>query len=501
MFEVASVLGLAKRFGHNYTVPLWDKSKYFDHDFKQGDVPFFDRTIKEDGFAYNEEFWAQNLSNPNETVNITGYLQSPKYWGEDHTFVKNLFRFKKSFTEPLDKLFKRFDDENTVAVHIRRGDYSGNPNYFNLDVRYYLNALDKIPYSRIIVFTDDYGYCKETLPLEEISFAFEGLSDMEHLYLMTKCDHFVLSNSTFSWWGAYLGEKKHSVVVRPDVYFTGKLKDLDIKDFWPTNWLKETSIQDKNDLSDVTFVIPLSYDCKDRKNNIQVLIRNLVKNFRAKIILGEQGSYYRFRYLEKFVTKYLYFENMQDFHRTKMINDMVRMADTKIVVVCDSDVLIPRSQYIKAADKIRHGNADIVYPYDGRFVRCSRMPWTDIFNKDPYKVNSMDGVYDGMMLHEKESFGGVFVVNKGSYIKAGMENENFVSFGREDVERNDRFKKLGLIVKREKGCLYHLQHKKGINSTMRHPHAEQNRLEARKVIDMDAASLKQYVATWGWLKT
>lgn len=495
LFEAASTIGLAKKFGHDYVLPEWDGFKYFEHDFKTGNIPFFDRNVRENGFTYDEEFWKQNLHNTSEKINIQGYLQSELYF-ED---AKKLFRFRPN--KRLDVLFAPYKKETTIALHVRRGDYTDNPNYVNLGVKYYLNALPEIPQGKVIVFTDDYRYCRNMFRDQGFVYDFDGLSAMDHLYLMSKCDHFIVANSTFSWWGAYLGEKKGSVVVRPDKYFLGSLEDHDTSQFWPKHWIKVEAVPDRDNLSDVTIVIPISFDGKDRKQNIQVLLRYLHKNFRVKIILGEQGSGYRFKYLERYVTKYIYFDDIQDFHRTKMINEMVKMADTTIVAICDSDVLIPRGQMISAAHKIRVNGADVVYPYDGRFIRCLKEPWTSLFDSDPYRVNSLDGVQENMNLYDKESFGGIFFVDKFSYMKAGMENENFVSFGREDVERYVRFKGLGLTVTREEGCLYHLHHRRGLNSTMRHPHAKQNSHECRKVINMNYDELREYVDGWKWLKT
>lgn len=496
--QIASTIGLAKRFGHDYELPEWEHFKCFAHKFNVGNTPFFDRKVQENDFTYDHEYWEQGLSNLNETINIVGYLQSANFWQQDREWAKDLFKFDKKFTKKLDKLFSPYEKETTMALHVRRGDYVGNPNYFNLGINYYLNAISQLPRGKLILFTDDYNYCENMFKGNDVVFDFKGLSDIEHLYLMTKCDHFIASNSTFSWWGAYLGEKKHSIVIRPDKYFTGKLSGHNTADFWPEEWTPLGAMPDRDDLSDVTVVIPISFDSRDRKNNIQVVMRWLVTNFKVKIIIGEQGSAYRFKYLERYC-KYVYFEGMQFFHRTKMINDLVRMADTSIVVVCDSDVLIPSKQMISAATKIRSKQADIVFPYDGRFVRCQRRPWTQIFNSDPHKVNQMNEVYHEMSLFGKESFGGIFFVDKDSYIDAGMENENFISFGREDVERVVRFKNLGLTVTREDGLLYHLQHKKGLNSSMRHPHAKQNVEECRKVIAMKPKALKKYVKSWGWV--
>jgi hypothetical protein len=481
LFSIASVIGLARQFGHDYRIPPWNMAEYFEHDFQMEDVKFFDRALRENGFHYDEEFWKQNLQHPNEIINIEGYLQSDKYWGEDRLFAQKLFKFKS-----IPKLDKVLPKGKNIALHIRRGDYVGNPNYYNLGSDYYKNALKALPKGSVIIFSDDYNYCRDNFH----GIFLEGYSDIEHLYLMTKCDHFIVSNSTFSWWGAYLGQKKDSVVIHPDRYFCGRLETHDTSDFWPKEWKEMKAAEDRDDLSDVTFVIPISFDSKQRKKNAEALYTFLVKNFRTKIILGENGME-KFKYLEKYSHKYVRFDYPY-FHRTRMINEMVKMADTKIVAVIDSDVLIPKGQLITAAHEIRSGGADITYPYE-HFIRCKE-EWTERFTKDAYRVNAKNGIYENMWENEdKESFGGCFFVNKEAYLGAGGENENFISFGREDVERYIRFKKLGLTVTRTEGSLYHLWHPKTLNSTIKHPHYAQNREECRKVADMESDELRIYV--------
>ena len=97
MFAVASVIGLAKRFGHDYQTAEWEYAKYFETKFNMGNTPFFDRSVRENVFHYDHKYWEQNLNNPSETVNIQGYLQSPNYWQQNKKTAKDLFRFERGF--------------------------------------------------------------------------------------------------------------------------------------------------------------------------------------------------------------------------------------------------------------------------------------------------------------------------------------------------------------------------------------------------------------------
>jgi hypothetical protein len=94
------------------------------------------------------------------------------------------------------------------------------------------------------------------------------------------------------------------------------------------------------------------------------------------------------------------------------------------------------------------------------------------------------------------SVGGAIGYLKKSFINAGGENENFISYGAEDLERNYRFKTLGYEVERVKGALYHLDHAITLDSSNKHEDFEANKKEYEKVSKMNKAELADYVATW-----
>jgi len=137
---------------------------------------------------------------------------------------------------------------------------------------------------------------------------------------------------------------------------------------------------------DVTFVVPLFYDGRERIDNVNALLR-YIKRFRSKVIVGEQLDH-RFNYLS--VYKYMYFGYKQ-FHRTKMINEMVMQSDTDIIVVCDADVIIPEEQYYEAVRMISEDGVDVVYPFSS-FVKLDKT--TSEFlrkNQDTKQINCVPG--------------------------------------------------------------------------------------------------------------
>lgn len=292
-------------------------------------------------------------------------------------------------------------------------------------------------------------------------------------------------------------------VIRPARYFGPKLLPTHSdKDLWPQHWTVHD--EERIPLKDVTFTIPVSWDHPDRVQNLGLSVCILQKHFDTNIIVGENvptsvSGQPMFSNFSQW-TNYVQFHH-QFFHRTRMLNDMARMAATPIVVNYDADVLLAPMQILEAVRLIRDNKADFVYPYDGRFARVPRHPW---FRKleQSLDVGIFGNItFQGMRPTDPEltgnkSVGGCIIVSKEKFFEAGGENENMISFAPEDYERNWRFKKLCYRVKRVNGVLWHIDHHTGPNSNTTHPHFQSNQAEYEKIKQMGLNELRAYVATW-----
>ena len=126
----------------------------------------------------------------------------------------------------MEKKYASNLKEETVAVHVRRGDYSKNGFYLLDDGNYYKKALSHFSKdSRLMVFSDDLKAAKDLktfIDFPNITWVDEG--QFESLYLMTRCKHHVIANSSYSWWGAYLSKNGSSesegIVTAPLTWFT-----------------------------------------------------------------------------------------------------------------------------------------------------------------------------------------------------------------------------------------------------------------------------------------
>lgn len=512
LFQYASLIGLSYRNGKELRLPFWKYSHFFQGKYPKGVPVNTCVDVQEPSFGYSLELSGieksyEHLGQPGVSYNvIKSYLQSAKYWAGAENIVAHALKFDKEFSiKCLEGMAEAFN-KKTIAIHIRRGDYVNNTNYVNLPPMYYIMALEKhfnnwrTEYN-LIFFSDDIEYAKIHFECLDNAYFSEGRTDVEDLCLMSMCVNHIIANSSFSWWGAYLSGPT-SKVVRPAHHFSGKLAErCKTDDLYPANWIAFDHVEEKYDLSHVTFMIPVFIDHNDRMKNLD-LVREMIKvSFDTNIIYCEQGTNRLANRVFIDGERYCRLEG-SSFHRTKMINIMCKASDTPIIANWDADVIVAPMQIIEAVRKIEDG-ADMVSPYDWRFARIPQFKaWHEKIraSHDIGVVSGHRKSFIGFNEGDSVSWGGAVFFNKYSFIEGGMENENFISFGPEDVERRDRFMKLGYLVERVKGPLYHLNHYKGINSSKKHCWFADNRAEYEKVRLMSAEDLKEYIKTWTWTK-
>jgi hypothetical protein len=187
-----------------------------------------------------------------EGVNIVNETYCPKYvygYWQKATFYKSNRRLIKDFFVFPSTRFNREDygDSPLVAIHVRRGDYVNEKNYRNLhlvcDARWYRSAWLKMKSelskdARAIVFSDDPLWAKRELRLVgkvEYNAYNKNTPAWVDMANMSKCDHFIISNSSYSWWAAWLGEALNKKVIAPFFWFNNvATKDLDI---CPAEWM------------------------------------------------------------------------------------------------------------------------------------------------------------------------------------------------------------------------------------------------------------------------
>lgn len=231
IMRIMSLMGMAKRYNTTWAIPQWPYEDYFENEFPKVKHPVaINAFVKEPHFHYAGYFF--DKLNWKQVIDVDGFLQSPKYWYE-------LLKFRKEILESIKLVF----DFNTkpIAVSVRRGDFIGHRCYVQLPVEYYTGAVQKhFPDYKergVFVFSDDIQFCRENFQVfENVMFIDE--QPIIQLAVMNLCADFVISNSTFSYVGAYLAQR--GSVIRPIKNFDGEYaKKHSEKDFWPgmPNWI------------------------------------------------------------------------------------------------------------------------------------------------------------------------------------------------------------------------------------------------------------------------
>ncbi len=153
---------------------------------------------------------------------IDGYWQSEKYFEDIENVIRKDFTFPP-LNDAANIAFKdRIENSVSVSIHVRRGDYVGI--FPLLDMDYYQSAMDyfrgRYKQVHFFVFSNDLGWCREHFTTGDVSFVDvnTGKDSYKDMQLMSLCNHNIIANSSFSWWGAWLNVHKDKEVIAPDVW-------------------------------------------------------------------------------------------------------------------------------------------------------------------------------------------------------------------------------------------------------------------------------------------
>lgn len=140
------------------------------------------------------------------------------------------------------ELYKEISSTESVCVSVRRGDFFNAKNQKSFGVcteQYYIEAkkvlderLKDKDNVQFFVFSDDIEWCRKNLQLGDVIYVSQDMPVYETLRLMYSCKHFIVSNSTFSWWGQFLSRNKNKIVVSPARWNNDGYKSLLIGDDW-----------------------------------------------------------------------------------------------------------------------------------------------------------------------------------------------------------------------------------------------------------------------------
>ena len=181
--------------------------------------------------------------NPQMSSFLIGYFQSPDFWDSDmQDKLRKIFKLQETSPE-LESLRDISSFERPLVVHIRLGDYSQYSEFGILAPEYYKTSIafhwKTGKYRKIWVFTNSPDSVEPYLPSEfRENFRFINIHQgnaAHNLEAMRLGYGYIISNSTYSWWGAYLSNNHNALVVAPDVWF----KTLpEPKSLIPGGWIR-----------------------------------------------------------------------------------------------------------------------------------------------------------------------------------------------------------------------------------------------------------------------
>lgn len=161
---------------------------------------------------------------------LSGYWQSEKFFSRHSEKIREDFQFKQQVSGLNADILREMSCSTSVSVHVRRGDYVTDPktNAFHgaCSVEYYEQSMafvsGKVQNPKFFVFSDDVDWVRKNIemPLETVFVDHnKGEDSFWDMYLMSQCQHNIVANSSFSWWGAWLNRSMNKIVVAPKAWF------------------------------------------------------------------------------------------------------------------------------------------------------------------------------------------------------------------------------------------------------------------------------------------
>lgn len=248
MFQIAAAIGYARKYGYEWAadsasgrgepysniheiysnLPKGQPSGYRHHEHNHGICSLHNCSTDICHFNYHP------IPDLGPNVTLSGFFQSYKYFEGAEEEIRKVFALQH-----------RAEYEDCVSIHVRRGDYVDHSGSFPpIDSEYITKAMgmmmDKRAVKQFVFFSDDIQWCRDRYNLLGDTIEFTITGEKWNLEKMASCSHHIIANSTWSWWGAFLGHNPNRMVISPSYltpnWFgpTGGVKDP--VDLLPAEW-------------------------------------------------------------------------------------------------------------------------------------------------------------------------------------------------------------------------------------------------------------------------
>lgn len=243
-FEINNFKGVSEKTITAIDYKTNEKYKVFKKSLLEKLLPRHKRKIyKEPHFHYDKNFF-----NSRKDVLLKGVWQSEKYFSTYQSHLREILILKEETIQNVKSKGEELQNENSVSIHVRRGDYLRLPVILEwhgvIDVEYYNNAIKLLQSKteqplKLYYFSDDPEWVETNLctmwPGEVISKNSQN-TGIEDFYLMSQCKHNIIANSSFSWWSAWLNINANKIVIAPKKWFGNA--PYNTKDLIPESWIK-----------------------------------------------------------------------------------------------------------------------------------------------------------------------------------------------------------------------------------------------------------------------
>ena len=224
-FVIASIIGIAVKNGYSYGFTKWVNQGYFVNslpiinEVTYSKLKHYKITPNFKGF----DVGFCGFDFPDDSV-LLGSFGSEEYFKHCEDLIKHYFTMK-DLCEPY---------KDSIIIHYREFAPSDYKIFAKINHNYFHKALEQLPNKRVIVVTNNILAAKNTIGRDD--FEYVSNSPIMDFYLLTKADYFIGSNSTFSWWGAWLSNAKK--IIMPSQWFTGDFKDCPMEKFYCDDWIE-----------------------------------------------------------------------------------------------------------------------------------------------------------------------------------------------------------------------------------------------------------------------
>ena len=297
LFQIFNLISYSLENNKQFIIPYSktlksgkERPTYWDSFLKK--LKIFTKSDVSFPYYREKQFHFEEIPKNMDNIMFFGYYQSYHYFKNHYNTIINMFDLKSQQEQVLSKNNSYFDENKiSVSMHFRMDDYKNNKCHPIMTYEYYINSLDRIitligDNFKVLYFCQDVDEDDVNKIISKIKYNYENiqfekvkndLPDYEQLLLMSCCDHNIIANSTFSWWGAYFNNNENKIVCYPSIWFAGELLKYNVADLFPDKWIK-INLKKKSE------IILLILNCEKYRNKAIIQKKSWLKNLPKNMI-------------------------------------------------------------------------------------------------------------------------------------------------------------------------------------------------------------------------